>query len=111
MEGPKQKYGTIIGKFLVYYRDFLHYSLILITLSGCITLSRVITLCVYVVADDNDYPILGGITNADEDDPSVIEAAKFAVSQIDATDNRDNALRLVRMSEISKVIVGSSMIG
>ena len=36
----------IIGKFLL-HRDVLHYRLIFITLSGCITLSGVITL--YVV--------------------------------------------------------------
>ena len=30
----------IIGKFLLHYRDVLHYRLIFITLSGCITLSE-----------------------------------------------------------------------
>ena len=63
----------------------------------------------YVVTGDDDNLIVGGTTDADENNPRVIEAAKFAVSNIDATDNSDNALRLVRMSAISKVICGSTI--
>ena len=57
----------------------------------------VIALYMYVVTGDDDNIIVGGITDADEENPRVIEAAKYAVSQIEATDNSDNALRLVRM--------------
>ena len=44
---------------------------------------------------DQEYEILGGVTDADEEDPSVINAAKYAVTQLDATDDSDWALVLV----------------
>ena len=47
-----------------------------------------------------DGPIPGGITDADKEDPNVIKAAKYAVSQLDASDGGDKALRLVFYSTV-----------
>ena len=38
----------------------------------------------------------GGWNRGDKDDPYVVDAALYAVGQIQATDDSENALRLVR---------------
>jgi len=43
-------YWQFIGKFVLNYRDLIHFWLIFMTLSGPVTLSGVVTFC--VVTDD-----------------------------------------------------------
>jgi hypothetical protein len=61
--------------------------------------------------DDDDYihhEILGGITDADENDPAVINAARYAVSQLEATDDSDRALRLASVTDAKQQLVAGT---